>query len=159
MIEKSVSDVILQKPIEVTVGGVNYTIQPPTLATMILASEEIAELPEINMAEENIVYDALREAKNSRAIGRVLATFILGSKDAKKKVISIDDCYWWVIPFKKIRRVTALEKLSKKILEDLTPKDGLLLISEVLKNTQITDFFALTTFLNGVNVTKRKVEN
>lgn len=159
MIEKNVSDVILQKPIDVTVGGKTYTIQPPTLATMILASEEIAKLPEVNLDEENIVYDTMREAKNSKAIGKVLATFILGAKRARRKEITVEKGHLWIIPFIKVKMVTALDKLSDKILEDMTPKDGLTLISEALKNTQITDFFALTTFLNGVNVTKRKVEN
>ena len=159
MIEKSVSDVILQKPIEVTIGDKTYSVQPPTLATMILASEEISKLPKIELNEDDFVNDTMREAKNSRAIGKVLATLILGAKNARKQVINAEKCYWWIIPFFKIKMNTKLEKLSDEILDNMTPKDGLTLISEVLMNAQITDFFALTTFLNGVNVTKGKVEN
>ena len=61
-IEEKVAETILQKDIEVTVGGKKYKAAPASTATLILASEAVSRLPEINLDPEKVVEESLSVA-------------------------------------------------------------------------------------------------
>lgn len=53
-IETKVADTILQKPYRVQVGEETYTVAPPSIATIILASELIAQLPGLKLDTKQV---------------------------------------------------------------------------------------------------------
>ena len=51
-------------------------------------------------------------------------------------------------------------ELAKELLEDVSPRELNLIVSQILSRMQIADFFGLTTFLAELNLLHpRKVEN
>ncbi len=170
-LEKIVTDTILQRASDVIViDGIEYQVTPPTPATLILVSELVAELPIVNRHTDNIIHEVLSSAKDLSVIGKIAATLILGAKRIKEsRYIAIEHtnetkCWSW----KKFRFLTkrniitekALEVdyLAERILNEVTNKTLVELISNRLGMMQIGDFFELTTFLSDANLLKRTRE-
>lgn len=147
-IERSVADAILAKEKEVTICGRKYKVAPPTPATLIMASAYVAELPTMSMSE-NILAEVLTKAKDAQAIGKVLATLIMGAK--------------LINQHRKIRRglfrkQDEFEWLSNYLLENYTIKEITNMLTQRLAQMEIGDFFGLTTSLSAVSITKRTKE-
>lgn len=157
-LEKIVSDTILQRASDVIViDGTEYPITPPTPATLILVSELVAELPVINRHTDNIIREVLSSAKDLSVIGKITATLILGAKRIKeRRYKTIKQKRWGV--FSKTERVLEIDYLAERILNDVTNKTLVELISKRLGMMQIGDFFEVTTFLSEANLIKRTRE-
>lgn len=143
-VEKSVSDAILQHKQKVTICGRTYEVAPPTPATLIMASEYIAELPKID-AKGNIVSAVLTSAKDARSLGKIVATLILGAKRinlGKKVRVGL------------FKKRSELEWLAQHLLENMTTQELAKVVTERLADMQIGDFFGLTTSLAGVSLTR-----
>lgn len=171
-LEKKVTDTILQRSSEnLEVEGNVYPIAPPTVATIILISELIAEMPEVDINADNILWEVLNKAKNCKAIGKIAATLILGAKRTlEHRTITVDK----VVPcrkfsWRKFRWVTnhyrkeqveveELEHLSTLILENCSSKVLREVITKRLNDIGIGDFFGLTTSLSEANLLKRTKE-
>jgi hypothetical protein len=140
-IEKRASETILQKPFSVVVGKNTYEVAPPSVATLILVSEDVAKMPQINISKssEEIVTTVLRTAKDCKFIGNILAILILGAKKAEQKR------KWW----QKHNKKTAL---AKEILYNYSPKELQKILFELLARMEIADFFALTVSLTQINL-------
>lgn len=166
-IEKKVTDAVLQRASSsIDIEGVNYGIAPPTPATLILVSEQIAAMPEVNVDNNNILQEVLRTAKDSSIIGKITAILILGAKRVREhRLVSVERPvisrrfslrkFRFIKYTKKvIEEVEEVERLSELILENCT--NGT--ISEVLRkrliDMQVTDFFAITTSLSVANLLK-----
>lgn len=78
-IETKVADTILQKPYRVQVGEETYTVAPPSIATIILASELIAQLPGLKLDTKQVMFESLFVAKDCKVLGDIVATLILGA--------------------------------------------------------------------------------
>lgn len=142
-IEEKVADTLLERTTTIELGGRKVTIQPPTTATLIMASEQISQLP--TMDGENIVGEVLSKAKDARAIGKAFAIMLIGAKRVKacKKVrIGL------------FKRISEVEWLTDYLLENLTIEELARLMSERLTQMQLGDFFAITTSLSAANVIK-----
>lgn len=156
-IEERTADTILQKPETVTVGGKEYEVAPPSIATLVLASKYISRLPQVKLDQDNVLGDVLAVAKDCGVIGDILAILILGAKESEKAADScvpslISRIFRWNVETKR-------ERLAKELLEAMKPRDAYSLLAKLVGNLQIADFFGLTTFLIGVNMTKAtKVE-
>ncbi len=85
-IEQKAAETILQTPVEVKVGSKTYMTAPPSTATLILASEAVSRLPHVVLDPKNVVKKACQSQKNCRALGDIVAIFILGAKSLKEKV-------------------------------------------------------------------------
>lgn len=171
-IEKKVADTILQRTSDsLEIAGNVYPIAPPTPATLILISEQIAEMPDIRIDAENILFEVLNKAKGCKPLGKIIATLILGAKRVKEhKKILVDKVVpkrvfsWRKMRFetiyyqKKQVEVDELEHLSSLILEECSSKTLREIATNRLNNLQISDFFGLTTSLSEVNLTKRTKE-
>ena len=157
-LEKIVTDTILQRASDVIViDGTEYPITPPTPATLILVSELVAELPVINRHTDNIIREVLSSAKDLSVIGKITATLILGAKRIKeRRYKTIKQKRWGV--FSKTERVLEIDYLAERILNDVTNKTLVELISKRLGMMQIGDFFEVTTFLSEANLIKRTRE-
>lgn len=179
-IQGRVADEAMQRPETIILGGITYEVAPPTTGTLILASEAVAELPEIRLGEDTLVYDALREAKNCRPIGKAVATLILGSRrikeneaeraeTAQERKADERKCFLSKIfrnrsrynEFHVVDDRPVVEILSEELLDNVPPSELNNGMATLLQRMQLGDFFALTTFLNAVNTTKptRKVES
>lgn len=142
-IEQSVANAILQKPIEIKIGSEMYSVPQPTIATLILVSEEIGSLPNISMNSENPILESIAKAEYYKNIGRVYATIILGAK----RINETRQTGRWF--FKRTEKM--IDYLSRQIMEEYTPQQLNELLGKLLGGMQIAFFFAITTSLNDIN--------
>ncbi len=157
-IETKVSQAILQQPEEIVIGEKTYSVAPPSVATLILASEVVSHLPQEQLDENKIVEETLSIAKECREIGDLAAILILGAKhinDPVKRREKRRKRFLWGL-FHANREVivteTAKEALSRELLEDTTPRDLHNAIARIFLKMQVGDFFGLTTFLTEINL-------
>jgi len=138
--EQKVAQTVLQQAERITVGKKTFTVEQPSVATLILASEAISRLPKQRLNSEKIVEESLYIARDCKVIGDIIATFILGAKKGRKFGIS-------ALAYN-IRK----KRLARTLLEDMTPSELHLLLARLLQRLQIGDFFGLTTFLTEINL-------
>lgn len=166
-IEQKAAETILQTPVEIKVGDKTYTTAPPSTATLILASEAVSRLPRVVLDPKNVVEESLSIAKDCRALGDIVAIFILGAKHLKEKVKvqkTREKRYLWglfkrkvVVEVEEVRDRKA--ELSQELLETYSPKALNMLVGGLLNKMEIGDFFGLTTFLIEINLMRQtKVE-
>lgn len=158
-IESKVAATILQQPIEVNIGSEVYNVAPPSVATLILASEAAARMPQISLDEKKIIDEALAVARYCRPIGEFAAILILGAKSQNgireveerqpRRVLGIRCGHRTV---KRQEEYDAKQELAARLLEDLTPRELYQLIARLLQQMQIGDFFGVTTFLTEINL-------
>lgn len=171
-IEKIVTNAILQRSSDsLEIAGNVYPIAPPTPATLILISEQIAEMPEVRLDADNILFEVLNRAKDCKPLGKIVATLILGAKRINehrtiivnkvvpKRVFRWSKLRWETEYFhKKQIKVDEFEHLSTLILEECTNNTLREVVTKRLNNMQISDFFGLTTSLSEANLLKRTKE-
>lgn len=179
--EQQVGEAVLQKSRDIKVGTHTYTVAPPSVATLILASEAISLLPKEELDEnKNIVEQTLAIAKDCRPFGDILAVMILGATKLShvEKVEYTEEreieelhykTYLWGL-FKKpviLKRtisevktkeivVNDRELLAEQLMNELTPREAQQLFTAMIVNFEIGDFFGITTFLNGINLLRPK---
>ena len=161
-IEQKVAGAILGKRKEVFIGGKEYEIAPPSIATLILVSEAISRLPRQDFNPENIVQESLNYAKHSRILAEIVAIIILGAKRCLGREKGHQDQCKWSLKRLFIRRkyLKCVERLTDEIVFNLSPRELNELFAKVLKTMELSDFFGLTTFLNEINLLQQtKVEN
>lgn len=167
-IEQSVAETILQKPIEVTVGGKKYTAAPASTATLILASEAVSLLPSVNLDPDKVVEESLSVARLCRPLGDIAAILLLGAKNLTETVKARKTvekrCLWGLVKRKhEIEAEQVIDRkkeLSKELLENLSPRALNNLVVELLQKMELGDFFGLTTFLIEINLMRpTKVES
>ena len=164
-IETKVARTILQQPEEMTIGDKTYKIAPPSVATLILASEVVSHLPQVRLDEEKVIEETLSIAKDCRELGDLLAILILGAKHINDKVERRETQrkrHLWGL-FHTTRTITitetAKESLSRELLENITPRDLNNGVAKIINMMQVGDFFGLTTFLTEINLMRpTKVE-
>lgn len=143
-IERQVSSTILQQPFTLSVGLKTYQAAPPSVATLILVSEAVSRIPATAMDDKKIIETSLAVAADCAPIAEIGAILILGAKAIRKSERGLKHRIF--------RRRTALERLTEELLLNYSPADLFKLISTLLATMQVGDFFALTTFLQGVNL-------
>lgn len=167
-IETETSDAILQTPEEVTIGEKTYSVQPPSVATLILVSEAVSRLPHFDSTQENVLEQSLALAKDCEPLGEIAAILILGARGLKETVTEATDSerkgLRSLIPFLNGKTTTTREidrkaELTRELLETQSPRELFNLTARLLKRMQIADFFGLTTFLTEINLLRQtKVE-
>lgn len=172
---RKVADTILQQPIgSVMIEGETYEIAPPTTATLLLVSDLIAELPELtsDIKSPDFIGKVLESIKDCKALGQIAAILILGAKRIKQEPMTTTEGYiferkWSWRKFKKVtervkKPVPAYlhDVLAEKILDSMTAKELHELISNILSEAHLADFFVLTTSLRTKRLTAptREVE-
>lgn len=159
-IESKTSRAILEQPVStIDIGGKRYSVNPPTIGTLIMASEIISTMPMMikhdgDPSEEDVLNESLMIAKDYKRIGELMAVLILGAKEAGRsnRMVERINRLIWFIPFVRFKSKT--ERLSKRILDNVGPRRGMDLIVSILSCMEITSFFALTTSLSGINMTR-----
>lgn len=175
-VEQKVAETILQQPKTIQIGSRLHTIAPPSVATLILASEAISLLPHETLDENHIIEQSLYMAKYCRPLGDIAAIMLLGAKNLTKTETVREEVtkpvevvryksYLWGLFKKPVRsmetRTETVERevvkdckkeLSDELLEALSPKELHHLVATMIADFQLGDFFGLTTFLTGVNL-------
>lgn len=167
-IEQKVTREVLQQPEDIHVGDKTYKFYPPSIATLILASEAISQLPQIKLDENKLAEESLYVAKDCRKLGEIIAIFLLGAKHLTETIKAPQTkekrLLWGLIKFKcttiEEQIIDRKAELTEMLLNDLTPRELHQLTSHLLMRMQLADFFGLTTFLIEINLMRqmRRVE-
>lgn len=157
-IETKVAATVLQKPIEETIGGVTYHIAPPSCATIILASELIAQLPVLQLNPDNIASETLYVAKDCRILGDVLAVLILGAKGVCERKEVVKKHFFGLVRNVEIVVVNKQAELAERLLLDVSPSEMRSAVARLLDRLEIGDFFGFTTSLLEINLLRQTRE-
>lgn len=160
-VEARVTDTILEKAIKVQVGSKTYEVAPPTIATLILASEAVSRIPKFTLDPEKLVQECFCIARHTRFLGEIAAILILGAQRSELRVKPAQRGVFSRLRALFSRRRTQKDQLADEILLNLSPKKLFEVITQVLTTLELSDFFGLTTFLTEINLLHqtRKVEN
>lgn len=142
--EKRTAGAILQKPIEVRIGKKAYQVPRPTLATIIEVSAMIAEYKGVEYVDmpDDPVSEVLHIAKDYDGMERILAMIVLGAKAARRKFKIFGWTVW---------RSKRLERLARKIKEEMTPKEITTVLIDVFGTMDCAFFLISITSLHRVN--------
>ena len=151
-IEQKVGDAVLQRPKEININGRHFTVAPPSVSTLILASEAISLLPQVQLDKAKIVEEVLFVAKDCRILGDIAAILILGAKGLKETVTTKRKYFFGLFARSITETVDRKAELSKWLLEELDTAQLNKLIFELLKDFNLGDFFGTTTFLIEINL-------
>lgn len=165
-IETKVSNTILENGITVQVGQQTYEVAPPSTATIILLSEAVSRLPHTVLNPEKVVEECLSIGKECRVLGEIAAVLILGAKNCirtKKTVLIKGKRYLWgLVDTRRYKTYISDPKaeLAEEVLNECSPKQLFEIVSNIMKELELSDFFGLTTFLTEINLLRQtKVEN
>lgn len=152
-LEEMVADAITEQPNKIKLSDKEYVMNPPTVGTLILFSKEVSKIPKVSQNDETIDQFVLRTAKDMRCIGRAFATALIGAKELRKESKWYQKVYRFLT-----RKKSRLEELTDELIDTLSTKDFFTLYNNIIKRMDVSLFFALTTFLAGINQTKPKRE-
>lgn len=153
--EARAADTLLQRPFQVKAGDMTFTVPAPTVATVIAVSGLISRIPETAFSDDDKVLPAvLAHASECSALGDIAAMLILGEKEYNAPVDGKDGPVGRILRRRAARRTKGGE-LAKRLVQGLTPAQLNRAVTEILVHTEVSDFFALTTFLTGVNCLRR----
>lgn len=157
-VESKVAETVLQKSDEVTVRDMTFQVAPPCTATLILASEAISQLPYVNLDSKSIASESLYVAKDCRVLGDIVAILMLGAKGLKETRIVVKKRLFGLIKEEREIVIDHKANLSKKLLEDLEPRELNETLARLLNTLQIGDFFGLTASLIEINLLRQTRE-
>lgn len=148
--EKKVEKAILQKGGKVRIGDREYEYPSPTLGTLYMVSALISDIPEISDSKDTAA--VVGSASCARSVARIIATLIIGAKSLKKTGNKPICRLLTAIKLKS--SPLDLDALTEEILGACTPRDALSILVELLGESQLPDFFVLTTFLREASLTR-----
>lgn len=161
--ERQVAGTVLQEDDkQITVGGHTYTYGKPTVATMIMVSALVSELPVLNHSARgaDIVREVLRTAKDLGKLGEIASVLILGAKRVKEhRQISAGKAFpapWWAFWRKNDKPIMLEEKdaLAENLIDELSVDELQNLIIGRISDLHVGGFFGLTTSLTTANILK-----
>ncbi|MCM1217647.1 MAG: hypothetical protein NC548_24410 [Lachnospiraceae bacterium] len=141
------------------IEGVKYDIAPPTLGTLILASEIVSVFPEVaDVEDKQRLFKALFMAKDYKMLAELAAVLILGAKhlSEERDVTVVKRSFFGLIRRKRTVKQTfdLRAELAEKILLNVRPSVLFDVIVKRLRDNEIMTFFAITTSLNAANILK-----
>ena len=147
-IEQIVADAVMQKPLGTfSIGGREYSIDRPRLATLVEVSALISQIPQVNLDAniENQAMEVLRVAKDCRILADIAAVIILGVKHTTEERITEKIRRFGPIKIKYTEtvKVNLRKELADKLLLEMSPRDLADLISATLQNQQLSAFFGV----------------
>lgn len=162
-LEGKVADTVLQRVREVEIGGRTYAVAPPTVATLILVSEAISQLPARALDPANVVGESLGMARDCRPLGDVAAILILGARNCapvparyeRRRAAGIAGLLGRTVEVLASPSRDPVNELSARILGEFSPGALHMLIASLLQQMDLGDFFALTTFLSETNILRQ----
>lgn len=147
-IERKVAETILHYPQNIKIGGKKYRLARLTFSTIVEMSAVVSEIPQdISESKANIIIATLRHGKDYKGAPKVLAVAMVSTM-----WMLFGRFGHWVFRCKVNRKAVKLAAIhSSQELNEAA--------QELIQITDLAHFFALTTFLAGINMTKAtKVE-
>ena len=151
-IESATADAVLERVKAITIGGVEYIVAPPTLATLILISEEVSYLPKLDIREDNILEDSLRVARYYRGLADIAAILILGAQRLEVEE-TVTKRVFGIFPRTRKVKVDMKNRIAEAML-NVEMQELSNAVGQMLSMLQTEHFFALATFLTNINLTK-----
>lgn len=152
-IEQKVGEAVLQKPKEVVISDRTFSVAPPRVSTLILVSEAISLLPQVQLDRSKIIEEVLFVAKDCRILGDIAAILILGSKGLSETVTRRKKRFFGLFGTKTVTEtIDRKAELARWLLDELDNTALNKLIFELLKDFQLGDFFGTITFLIEINL-------
>lgn len=145
--ETKAADALLQRPQPVTIGNKTYHVSPPSLATLMLVSEELSLIPQELFSvskEDDVTLHALRSARHAHGLARAIARIILGAPTPFPSLLERI--------FNSVRP-DPMERLAKRLSVDHSPRELALAFVELAQRLEVGDFFAFTAFLSALRIT------
>lgn len=142
-IEGLVSDTILQKPYSIQIGQETYEVAPPSIATLILASELISQLPKVELDKSLVTFESLRIAKDCKVLGDIVATLILGAENITTEATVVQKSLFGLVRTRKKVTIDNRAVLSDKILKQISPSKVNALTLKIINRMEIGDFSGL----------------
>lgn len=154
-IENKTADTILQKPIELKVGGNVYYVAKPTLATLIEVSRCISMLPKVGKIDNNEVIPFIlsNASKYGRILAHIAAILIVGIGNDKKT--SKNKNKWKIRWFQKKKRQSKIDLMTEEIMNNASCKEISEIISGALSYQGIGFFLSTIISLSGANVIEK----
>lgn len=146
--EKNVEKVILQEGGKVRIGDREYDYPSPTLGTLYMVSALISDVPEIPDSKDTAA--VVGTASCARSVAKIIATLIIGAKGLKK---TANKPILRLLSAVKLKP-SHLDALTDEILDTFTPREALNILVKLLGESQLPDFFVLTTFLREASLTR-----
>ncbi len=156
-LEYFVSKEVLQEQEEIKVGGFTFNAAPATVATMILVSRYISQLPQLNIDSKStdVLKEVLAAAPDCECLGDIAAIMILGSKDIiKQKKVPVFRLFGRVILSKEVD-YDYTKELGRKLIDNLDPQHLNELLGKLFARTKPDFFFGTIIFLNEVNLLRK----
>lgn len=161
--EEKTADALLERSQPFVLGDKTYELAPPTLATLILVSEELAKLPselfDFDEKTDSPVVIPLRTARHAHGLSRALARIIVGARPKlspwqRVQRVAHSICPWLV------SAPDVVERLAIEIERSTSIQALALSFVGLTHRLEVHDFFSFTTFLSALRVTKptRRVE-
>ena len=147
-VERKAGETILQQGGKVRIGGREYEYPSPTLGTLYMVSALISDIPDISDSKDTAV--VVGSASCARSVAEIIATLIIGAKEVKKTASKPIRRLLTVIKLKP----SPLDALTEEILDTCTPREALDILVGLLGDSQLPDFFVLTTFLRDASLTR-----
>lgn len=166
-IEKKTAEAVLEREQDVRVGGRMFSMPQPTLATLIMASELIAELPDF-LKEENatLIEAVMKHTDKLNVIARIAAVFVLGAariKEGYDVPVNVAETVekrvlWFKRKKVEVRTeyVKEIDYIQRLIIETMTPKELGMMLAQCMGFVELKDFFGATVSLSGVNLLKSR---
>lgn len=155
--ETRLADALLERPTTLELGGRSYPLAPPTLATLILVSEELSQLPpdllSYDKGEDSPLIVALRTARHAHGLSRALARLILGARPPMSRTERLRQQLHRLAP-RLFAAPDALERLALEIEQTTSAHDLALSFVSLTQRLEVQDFFAFTTFLSALRLTQ-----
>lgn len=146
--EARAAETLLQAPLRLRVAGREFVAPPPTVATLMRLSEEVAALPRLGAgwavgpggaAEgEQMLQRVIANASGCGAVGRAVAVLLLGARGYARR-------RWW-------RAAPEGERLAEWLLGHAGPRELFNAFARLVQQMQVADFFAFTAFLHEANM-------
>lgn len=131
------AETLADVPVKIQIGKDTFNVKRPTLRTLAAVSAEISKMPDLNLVEGKEIQSVISYAEHCKPIGRIFALLIHGAKPVAD--------FWH-----KIR----LWHTETKIMDNYSPKELEAALGALFAEMELADFFALTTSLNAINLTR-----
>lgn len=144
-IETRVADTVLQQGVGIEVGGRNYHVAPPSVATLMRVSSLTSQLPSINKDANDDISETLRIAQDCGVLGDIFATIVLGARKPFRGLLAPIERLFWRVKYNRLSKDSLFEppsKLSQVIADCLT------------EQMEVGFFLDITISLSETNIAK-----
>lgn len=155
-LEAQVAETVLQTPKRVTIGDKEYEVAPPTVATLMMVSALVPELPFVD-SMGNMFNETLAAAKDSHTLFKIIATLVLGAKAIRAQGHAEEperrgNRRFWAKKREDGADGDIADALAREIEAECSPKEAYDIAVGILQDMELDSFFALSVSLQEVSL-------